>query len=883
MKTLPYFLLLALLLTQIFSSLTDEVSGDTSTDIEIENAACYENGCRYNIQGWIYLHIEGEAYERGYQHGHLLHKEIIDMIQRWGNVIHNAPLISSFTNITSSRYEKISQRWWDFCKSRVVKMYKNYPEEYQQEIKGIVDGVSDRGGKIYGKTITYEDILTLNEMYEFMTKLENPQRRFHPLRSFFNSLKQIVPGLSEEDETAFISSFLNQPKAHHCSGFMATGDATTNGQVVAADGVRCGNWWYSYYIAQRWNVILDIQPDRGNRVIMATSPGYIWSDENYYQNSEGIILIDTTCPQGLWKKKGFPLAIRSRKAAQYSNSIDDAIHYLMDGSDGIWTAVWLIGDTKMGEIARLDLGLYNHKIWRTKNGFYWSANNAMAPSVRAEIAGFGLKGFALRVANYLFNMTTYYEFFTRKYIPAERDIKFEELGEKYYGEIDVEKVKEIMSTYPICDNQSTDCKITDTKLVENNGLWAFFGYLTGKEWNVSHLKKNLKGVRDVPPAGWVRIYGIPSDCDYRPIFQRDGRFEEASILWECSTGEEKNTYVASGIVSNDRLYMATSSGMVYALNSSNGNLWWNQFVGEKTFAPAVHDDLIFVGSENGLYAIKDGEVEWKRSIGCISKPVIAGDEVVIGNENGVYAFEASNGKEKWNIEIPSAYPSSWKNEVCAASGNKCYFIKEGKVEWVYETNGEITSPPLIDRAIYIGSWDGKLYSLDKKGNLKWEQTTGWGIDSTPAIANGIVYAGSQDNNFYAFDAETGEIEWLFTCRSGIHSSPIVYGEYVFFGSDDGQFYALNATNGEPAWKFIPGYTSNGIYNYITTPILSNPTAQDGRVFIGAVGKIYALDAKTIESLASQEYQAFPSTMLFSIVFPIAVLSFIAFYFYRKRI
>ena len=36
-----------------------------------------------------------------------------------------------------------------------------------------------------------------------------------------------------------------------------------------------------------------------------------------------------------------------------------------------------------------------------------------------------------------------------RYKPESRDIKYEELGEMYYGEIDVDIVKEIASTSPI--------------------------------------------------------------------------------------------------------------------------------------------------------------------------------------------------------------------------------------------------------------------------------------------------------------------------------------------------------------------------------------------------------------------------------------------------
>jgi hypothetical protein len=52
------------------------------------------------------------------------------------------------------------------------------------------------------------------------------------------------------------------------------------------------------YVTQRWNVLIDIKPSTGNRILMSTAPGMIWSDEDYYQNDEGMILMETTLQSG---------------------------------------------------------------------------------------------------------------------------------------------------------------------------------------------------------------------------------------------------------------------------------------------------------------------------------------------------------------------------------------------------------------------------------------------------------------------------------------------------------------------------------------------------------------------------------------------------------
>ena len=45
--------------------------------------------------------------------------------------------------------------------------------------------------------------------------------------------------------------------------------------------------------------------------------------------------------------------------------------------------------------------------------------------------------------------------------------------------------------------------------------------------------------------------------------------------------------------------------------------------------------------------------------------------------------------------------------------------------------------------------------------LKWKQTFGDKIDSSPAIFGSRLYVGSVDKNLYAIDTATGNIIWSF--------------------------------------------------------------------------------------------------------------------------
>ena len=69
-------------------------------------------------------------------------------------------------------------------------------------------------------------------------------------------------------------------------------------------------------------------------------------------------------------------------------------------------------------------------------------------------------------------------------------------------------------------------------------------------------------------------------------------------------------------------------------------------------------------------------------------------------------------------------------------------------------------------------------------------TTGGLVNSSPAIANGIVYIGSGDDKLYAFNATTGATLWTGTTGGAVNSSPAVANGIVYVGSDDGKVYAF---------------------------------------------------------------------------------------------
>ncbi len=148
-----------------------------------------------------------------------------------------------------------------------------------------------------------------------------------------------------------------------------------------------------------------------------------------------------------------------------------------------------------------------------------------------------------------------------------------------------------------------------------------------------------------------------------------------------------------------------------------------------------------------------------------------------------------------------------------------------------------SSPAVANGIVYVGSDDGSLYAFDAvTGKPKWEVATENSIEwSSPAVANGVIYIGSDDHQLYAFDALTGTPKWVARTGGSIRSSPAVVNGVVYVGSYDNKLYAFNAKTGTQLWVSAPTGGS----------IRSSPAVANGVVYVGSDdNKLYAFNAKT---------------------------------------
>ncbi len=76
----------------------------------------------------------------------------------------------------------------------------------------------------------------------------------------------------------------------------------------------------------------------------------------------------------------------------------------------------------------------------------------------------------------------------------------------------------------------------------------------------------------------------------------------------------------------------------------------------------------------------------------------------------------------------------------------------------------------------------------------------------PIIIDNVIYFGSPDGNFYAFDVDTGYMKWIFKTKGAVNSVPYADEQNVYFGSNDGNVYAVDKETGEQKWSFYTGKT-----------------------------------------------------------------------------
>jgi outer membrane protein assembly factor BamB len=245
------------------------------------------------------------------------------------------------------------------------------------------------------------------------------------------------------------------------------------------------------------------------------------------------------------------------------------------------------------------------------------------------------------------------------------------------------------------------------------------------------------------------------------------------------------------------------------------------------FPPVIaYGRLYFANNSGTMFAVntKTGKRAWRLSVG---RCVAASPAVVDGT-----VYQSFMNRPPCNSK---ADPGRLEGEVIAFAAGF------GEIRWRTKIGPTESSPLVADGLVYVGDWRGRVYALDATtGRVRWTFQGQGRIKGAVARSGNRLYVGTYDGYLYALQAKTGKLIWRTKSqdrlggRGQFYSTPaIAYGR-VYIGSTDGKVYSFGAASGELRW-------SHGTGGYV----YASPAVWRKTVYVGSYsGSFYALDAAT---------------------------------------
>ena len=228
---------------------------------------------------------------------------------------------------------------------------KNFQSKLDFKIKEEIEGMGE-GLRASGSNITEEDILALNCLFD--------------AESYLTSIRK------DKD--------VKLHKNGGCTSFIANGEFTSDGDYVIGHTT-----WWRYFTGVNFNHLEVIKPEKGNAFAMQTAPGLLFSGTDFYYNSKGISISETTLDGiNTYNLDGTPVFQRLRLAIEKAADLYQVANILSRENTGAYANDYLIGDAKEKKIGLLELATYDHVFSVKSNGYYVSSNLVQYPEIMKE-------------------------------------------------------------------------------------------------------------------------------------------------------------------------------------------------------------------------------------------------------------------------------------------------------------------------------------------------------------------------------------------------------------------------------------------------------------------------------------------------------------------
>ena len=284
-----------------------------------------------------------------------------------------------------------------------------------------------------------------------------------------------------------------------------------------------------------------------------------------------------------------------------------------------------------------------------------------------------------------------------------------------------------------------------------------------------------------------------------------------TLIVSGCTGAVASRGWAGGAVSDGKLFVASMSGKIIAIDASNGTILGDSVKLTRT-------------SSGGLLSCSGQSTS---PVFIFASPSVQGTVVYIGGVDGkIHALSFIDNKLSENRIYPlqGTMNGAVVGEMVIANNTLYFATADGTVDaldteslakkWSTKISSKIWSAPFVEgNTLYIGSFDKKVYALNATDGTKlWEYETSGAINSTPIVYDGKVYIGDYDRQFYALDATTGRLVWKFPSdnqsadspQNWFWAKPLALNGIIYAPCLDGNLYALNASDGSLVKKYVLG-------------------------------------------------------------------------------
>jgi outer membrane protein assembly factor BamB len=347
------------------------------------------------------------------------------------------------------------------------------------------------------------------------------------------------------------------------------------------------------------------------------------------------------------------------------------------------------------------------------------------------------------------------------------------------------------------------------------------------KWARPRASEPIGGINAVATAG-QKVY-ITTDVYFGEATLYALDEATGSEAWKRSFGVMPA--LAPPAVSNGRVYAATSgheNTFLWTFDSAKGDYiakaafsgQWPHLMAPTPSGSQVFTGAGYYGGETYAFSTQTNTLEWTHSAGGVwdmFTPAVDAAAVYHYNGLALYVIDRVTGATSFSIGDPFGKNAgfSYHGSPILGTRNNVLALAGGASSWRASSNAEA-----YDQRV-IGS-----FSLTRKTH-EWASSNAY--QTTPAVANGVVYAGrNSPMSLDAIDEATGKVLWSWApsgADTSFHRNVVVTNNLLFV-STDRAVYAIDLANRNPVWSYPqPGMLA--ISASRTLFIATGATSSDG--------------------------------------------------------